>query len=377
MKKAFISVGEISGDNYASMLVKALPEFQWVGITGPKMRDAGVETFARLEDISVVGITEAIPKFLKIKEALKKSIQFLDSGIDLLVVVDFPGFNLKLIREAKKRGIKTVYFIAPQVWAWGKKRIPKIAESTDLLIAIWPFEKEIYKDYISESFNVEYVGHPLLDIINIEETDESFRRKLGIEADKKIIGILPGSRESEVKTLLPILLSSSEKLHKEIDNLHFVIPATPNMEEKIIEFVKGVDLPLTVVTNKDFKSPSYEVMSKSYFLIVASGTATLETAIIGNPFIIVYKVSPLTFLIGRILTSINYLGLPNLIADREIVRELLQEECNPETVAEVSLEIIKNKQVYKRIKGDLKLVKEALGEKGAISRTAKLIRDLV
>ncbi|WP_457623130.1 lipid-A-disaccharide synthase [Persephonella sp.] len=377
MKKAFISVGEISGDNYASMLVKALPEFQWVGITGPKMRDAGVETFARLEDISVVGITEAIPKFLKIKEVLKKSIQFLDSGIDLLVVVDFPGFNLKLIREAKKRGIKTVYFIAPQVWAWGKKRIPKIAESTDLLIAIWPFEKEIYKDYISESFNVEYVGHPLLDIINIEETDESFRRKLGIEADKKIIGILPGSRESEVKTLLPILLSSSEKLHKEIDNLHFVIPATPNMEEKIIEFVKGVDLPLTVVTNKDFKSPSYEVMSKSYFLIVASGTATLETAIIGNPFIIVYKVSPLTFLIGRILTSINYLGLPNLIADREIVRELLQEECNPETVAEVSLEIIKNKQVYKRIKGDLKLVKEALGEKGAISRTAKLIRDLV
>ncbi len=377
MKKAFISVGEISGDNYASMLVKALPEFQWVGITGPKMRDAGVETFARLEDISVVGITEAIPKFLKIKDVLKKSIQFLDSGIDLLVVVDFPGFNLKLIREAKKRGIKTVYFIAPQVWAWGKKRIPKIAESTDLLIAIWPFEKEIYKDYISESFNVEYVGHPLLDIINIEETDESFRKKLGIEADKKIIGILPGSRESEVKTLLPILLSSSEKLHKEIDNLHFVIPATPNMEEKIIEFVKGVDLPLTVVTNKDFKSPSYEVMSKSYFLIVASGTATLETAIIGNPFIIVYKVSPLTFLIGRILTSINYLGLPNLIADREIVRELLQEECNPETVAEVSLEIIKNKQVYKRIKGDLKLVKEALGEKGAISRTAKLIRDLV
>ncbi|WP_456399847.1 lipid-A-disaccharide synthase [Persephonella sp.] len=377
MRKAFISVGEISGDNYASMLVKALPEFQWVGITGPKMRDAGVETFARLEDISVVGITEAIPKFLKIKDVLKKSIQFLDSGIDLLVVVDFPGFNLKLIREAKKRGIKTVYFIAPQVWAWGKKRIPKIAESTDLLIAIWPFEKEIYKDYISESFNVEYVGHPLLDIINIEETDESFRRKLGIEADKKIIGILPGSRESEVKTLLPILLSSSEKLHKEIDNLHFVIPATPNMEEKIIEFVKGVDLPLTVVTNKDFKSPSYEVMSKSYFLIVASGTATLETAIIGNPFIIVYKVSPLTFLIGRILTSINYLGLPNLIADREIVRELLQEECNPETVAEVSLEIIKNKQVYKRIKGDLKLVKEALGEKGAISRTAKLIRDLV
>ncbi|WP_457644004.1 lipid-A-disaccharide synthase [Persephonella sp.] len=377
MKKAFISVGEISGDNYASQLVKALPEFRWIGITGPKMREAGVETVEKLENISVVGLMEALPKYLKIKKAFRRSVEILDKGIDLLVVVDFPGFNLKLLKEAKKRGIKTVYFIAPQVWAWGKGRIPKIAQYTDLLIAIWPFEKKIYKDYISESFKVEYVGHPILDIIKTEETEESFKKKLGIEKNKKIFGLLPGSRESEVKTLLPILLSSAEIIYKNREDLHFVIPSTPNMVKIIKNITDKPKIPLTVVTNKDLRFPSYEVMKHSVFLNVASGTATLETAILGNPFILVYKVSPITFFIGKMLVSIEYLGLPNLIAEREIIKELLQKECNPENIARWSLKYLKDPVAYEKVKEDLASIRKALGEKGAIKRTARLIKEIV
>ena len=376
MKKAFISVGEISGDNYASQLVKALPDFMWVGITGPKMREAGVETVEKLENISVVGLMEALPKYFKIKETFKRSVEILDKGIDLLVVVDFPGFNLKLLKEAKKRGIKTVYFIAPQVWAWGKGRIPKIAQYTDLLIAIWPFEKEIYTDYISDSFRVEYVGHPILDIIKTEETEESFKEKIGIEKDKKIFGLLPGSRESEVKTLLPILLSSAEIIYRKREDLHFVIPSTPNMEENVKQIAGSKKVPLSVITVKDFRHPSYEVMKHSVFLNVASGTATLETAIFGNPFLLVYKVSPVTFFIGKMLVSIDYLGLPNIIAGREIIKELLQKECNPESIARWSLRYLEDPEVYERTKNDLEEVKKALGEKGAIKRSADLIKEL-
>ncbi|WP_457642043.1 lipid-A-disaccharide synthase [Persephonella sp.] len=377
LKKVFISVGEISGDNYASQLIKQLSDFYWFGITGPKMREAGCETVEKLENISVVGIMEAIPKYLKIRETFKKSVEELDKGVDLLVAVDFPGFNLRLLKEAKKRGIKTVYFIAPQVWAWGKGRIPKIAQYTDVLISIWPFEKEVYKDYIGKDFKVEYVGHPILDIIKTEETEISFKEKLGIPEDKKIFGLLPGSRESEVNTLLPIMLQSAEKIYYSKKNLHFVIPSTPNMEEKIKTITASSKIPLSIATSKNFKYPSYEVMKHSVFSVIASGTATLEAAIIGNPFLLVYKVSPITFFIGKLLVSIDYLGLPNIIAGKEIIKELLQEECNPDEIARWSLKYLNDKQLYEKTQTDLVSVRETLGEKGAISKAGEIIKKLV
>ncbi len=377
MKKAFISVGEISGDNYASLLVKSLPEFDWIGITGPKMRKSGVKTVERLENISVVGLTEAVPKYFKLKEAFKKSVAVFEQGIDLLVVVDFPGFNLRLLREAKKRGIKTVYFIAPQVWAWGRRRIPKIVQNTDLLIAIWPFEEKIYSKYTSEKFRVEYVGHPILDVIKTEETEESFKMKAGISADKKLFGLLPGSRESEVNTLLPILLTSAEIIYKKREDMHFVIPSTPNMEEKIKKITVGYKIPVTVITDKYFSYPAYEVMKHSVFLNVASGTATLETAILGNPFLLVYKVSPITYFIGKMLVSIDYIGLPNIIAGKEIVKELLQKECSPEIISYWSLKYLEDIKMYERLKEDLKRVRSVLGKKGAIRKTADLIREIL
>ncbi|WP_456464190.1 lipid-A-disaccharide synthase [Persephonella sp.] len=376
MKKIFISAGEISGDNYASELIKLLPDYRWIGITGPKMRESGCETVERLEDISVVGLIEAVPKYFRIRKAFKKAVNELENGVDLLIVVDFPGFNLKLLEEAKRRGIKTVYFIAPQVWAWGKGRIPKIAKNTDILISIWPFEKEVYKDYLNK-MNFEYVGHPLLDIIKTETDEKQFKQKLGIPQEKKIFGLLCGSRESEVKTLLPIMLKAGELIKKEREEIHFVIPATPNVEGLVRQIVSNSRLSLTITTKKDFKNPSYEVMKHSVFSVIASGTATLEASIIGNPFILVYKVSPITFFIGKMLVSIDFLGLPNLIAGREVIKELLQKDCSPETIAKESLRYLSDENLYQKTKQDLRKVKEKLGKGGALKKTADIIKNFI
>ena len=379
MKKirAFISVGEISGDNYASELIKNLPEFEWKGITGPKLRKAGCKTIEKMENISVVGITEALPKYFNIKKAFKKAVKELDKGIDLLVVVDFPGFNLKLIEEAKKRNIKTVYFIAPQVWAWGRSRIPKIVKNTDLLISIWPFEKEVYKKYLTQ-FRFEYVGHPLIDIIKTETSEDLFKKVLNIQKESKVFGLLSGSRESEVKTLLPIMLESARIIIKKKPEFSFVIPVTPNVENLALSITRNYsDLPVKIVTQKHFNYPSYEVMKNASFSIIASGTATLEAAIIGNPFVLVYKVSPMTFFVGKLLVSISFLGLPNLIAKKEVIKELLQKDCNPEKIANISMEYLSNNSLYNKTKKELENVRAKLGEGGAIRKTAKLIKSII
>jgi lipid-A-disaccharide synthase len=383
MKKIFLSVGEISGDNYASELAKYLKEYELIGITGPKMRAVGVKPIANLEDISVVGLTEALSKYKKIKEVFKQSVQALKSGVDLLIVVDFPGFNIKLLKEAKKLGIKTVYFISPQVWAWGSGRVKEIVENTDLLISILPFEEEIYKPYVSDEFKFAYVGHPLLDIIKVYENEDSFKQKLNIPKNKRIIGLLAGSRESEVNVILPILIEAARLLTKTFDDLHFVIPATVNMVDMVLEKV-DFSLPITVITSNlsdknlpKFENPSYEVMKNAVFSIITSGTATLEAAIIGNPFIIVYKVSPITYFIGKKLVKINYLGLPNIIAGNEIVPELLQDRCNPLDIANKTLEFLTDKNFYETQKRYLEMVRKSLGEKGAIERASNLIRTLL
>ncbi|NPA52285.1 MAG: lipid-A-disaccharide synthase [Aquificae bacterium] len=375
-KRVFISVGEISADNYASELIKKLPEIEWVGIAGPKMRQAGCKPIETIENLSVVGITEIIPKYLHIRKVFNKAVQTLKQDVDMLIVVDYPGFNLKLLKEAKKLGIKTVYFIAPQVWAWGEKRIKTIVKYTDLLIAIWPFEKDLYKPYQTDNFKVEFVGHPILDIIRTTHTKESFREKLQIPQNKKIIGLFPGSRENEIKHILPIMLKAGELIYKADKTLHFVLPVTQNLKETVNDFVKQYDLPLKTVDNTVFEYPNYETMNNAFFSIITSGTATLEASIFTNPFIVVYKVSPLTYMLGKMLIKIPYISLPNIIAQEEIVKELIQDKCTPINLANWSLKYIFDKDLYMKTKIQLKdKVKNRLGEKGALDKTAKLIKQ--
>ncbi len=374
-KKVFISVGEISADLYAAELIKRLPYIDWVGIAGPKMREAGCKPIETIENMSVVGITEVIPKYFYLKKVLKDAVETLKKGIDLLIVVDYPGFNLKLLKEAKKLGIKTVYFIAPQVWAWGSGRIKTIVENTDILIAIWPFEKDIYKEYENKDFRVEFVGHPILDIIKTEETKESFREKLNIPEHKKIFGLFPGSRENEIKLILPVMLEAAKLIHRADKTLYFVLPVTDNVKHTVKQIVQSYKLPLKLVDTSTFKYPNYETMNNAFFSIITSGTATLEASIFTNPFIVVYKVSQITYMLGKMLVKIPYISLPNIVAGEEIVKELIQDQCNPVNLANWSLKYILDKDLYMKTKIDLKdKVKNRLGEKGALDKTANIIK---
>ncbi len=376
MKKAFISVGEISGDNYGYEIVKRVRNFQWTGITGPKLKKLNVKSIEDIQNISVVGLTEALPKYRKIRNTFKRAVQEIEN-VDIVIAIDFPGFNLKLLKEAKKRGKKTVYFIPPQVWAWGKGRVKKIVKYTDVLISIFPFEEDIYKPYVSENFRYEYVGHPLLDIVKTTESAESFRKKLNIPKNSKIFGLLAGSRESEVNTLLPILIDTAYLLKKVFPEAFFLIPATENQYINILSKIKKhKNLPIKVITNQEFEYPSYEVMDKSIFSFIASGTATLEATIIGKPFSLIYKVSPITFEIGKRLVSINYLGLPNIIAGDEVVKEFLQDECRPINLANFAIEMLLNKEKYFSLKDNLAKVRKKLGNKGALDRASKIIESL-
>jgi len=377
-KRIFISVGENSGDMYGAELVKRLPQFEWIGITGPKMRNLNVKGIENIENISVVGITEVIPKYKKIKETFNRAVKELENGVDTLIVIDFPDFNIRLLEEAKKRNIKTVYFIPPQVWAWRRGRIKKIVEYTDLIISIFPFESELYKDYLKSTNQFVFVGHPLLDIVKTVEDTEGFREKLSIEKNKRIFGLLPGSRDKEIIRNLPIMLKVAERLINEYPNLHFVIPIQSSKGELTKRIVSNFrDIPLSVVDESIFKYPSYEVMEKSIFSIVTSGTATLEASIIGNPFCIVYKTSTLTYFIGRLLVNINFIGLPNIIANKEIVKEFIQKDFNVDNLFNHINDVLKNPNIYTKIKEELKSVRGKLGKGGALDRATNYIKNLV
>lgn len=377
MKRVFISVGEVSADTYASYIVKDLRDsYTFTGIAGNKMIDAGVNPISNINEISVVGLVEVIHKYKKIKEVFKKATNSLKE-CDALIAVDYPGFNIKLIQEAKKLNKKVIYFISPQIWAWNYNRIYKIVKNTDLMISILPFEEQYYRQFINENFKFEYVGHPLLDIVKPQTSIEKFVSTLGLPSNRIFVGLLPGSRESEVKVLLPIMLDSAKLINTAIPYTYFLIPITDNVKSLVEDIVKNFDIPLKVISSKDFKNPSYEVMKHSKFSLIASGTATLEASIIGNPFLLMYKVNPLTFYIGKKLVKIKYIGLPNIIAGKQVIEELLQEECNSLQIANKTLEYLSNTYLYEKVKEELKSVKLKLGQEGALHRISKVIHDFL
>lgn len=377
MKKVFLSVGEVSADIYASYIVKNLKDkYIFTGIAGNRMIGAGVHPISKIDDISVVGLVEVISKYGKIKEVFHKAIQKIKE-CDVVIAVDFPGFNLKLIQQAKKLNKKVIYFISPQIWAWHYSRIYKIVKNTDLMISILPFEEEYYKPFIGENFKFVYVGHPLLDIVKPQTSFEMFLSALNLPSKHMFIGLLPGSRESEVKNLLPIMLKSATLINNAIPSTYFLIPATDNLKDLVKEIVKGFNIPLKVISSENFKNPSYEVMKHSKFSLIASGTATLEASIIGNPFLILYRVNPITFYIGKKIVKIKNIGLPNIIAGTQIIEELLQENCNSIHIANRTLSYLLDEDLYQKTKKELESVKSKLGQEGAIERISEIIQDFI
>jgi len=374
-KKILMVAGEVSGDLHGAHLMEAIlridPEVQFFGIGGERLERMGMKLLYHSQSLSVVGITEVLFKIRSILKALRGLKQSLNQERpDLIILIDFPDFNLRLAKIAHRKGIPILYYISPQVWAWRPKRVKLIAEWVKKMVVLFPFEVPFYE---AAGVDVEWVGHPLLDIVKPTLSKEVAFQRFDLDPQRKTIALLPGSRMHEVKRLLPPLLASAQLLQKEIPDLQFIIPLAPGIHQRTLSpWMRNIFVPVKVV-----EGWAYEVMNLSELLITASGTATLEAAILGKPMVIVYKVSFLSYWIGRALIQVDHIGLVNLVAGKEIAPELIQKDVNPQRIAEEALRILRDPILGRRMTESMAGVRQSLGEPGAAQRAAGIVTSLL
>ena len=367
--------GEVSGDLHGAHLMEAIlridPEVQFFGVGGEHLGRMGMKLLYHSQSLSVVGITEVLFKIRSILKALRGLKQSLDQERpDLIILIDFPDFNLRLAKIAHRKGIPILYYISPQVWAWRPKRVKLIAQWVKKMVVLFPFEVPFYE---AAGVDVEWVGHPLLDIVKPTLSKEVAFQRFGLDPKRKTIALLPGSRTHEVKRLLPPLLASAQLLGKEIPDLQFIIPLAPGIHQKTLSpWMRNIFVPVKVV-----EGWAYEVMNLSELLITASGTATLEAALLGKPMVIVYKVSFFSYWIGRALIQVDHIGLVNLVAGKEIAPELIQKDVNPQRIAEEALRILRDPILRRRMTESMAGVRQSLGELGAAQRAACIVTSMM
>ena len=374
-KKILMVAGEVSGDLHGAHLMEAIrcidPDIQFFGIGGEHLGRMGMKLLYHSQSLSVVGITEVLFKIRSILKALRGLKQSLDQERpDLIILIDFPDFNLRLAKIAHRKGIPILYYISPQVWAWRPKRVKLIAQWVKKMVVLFPFEVPFYE---AAGVDVEWVGHPLLDIVKPTLSKEVAFQRFGLDPKRKTIALLPGSRTHEVKRLLPPLLASAQLLGKEIPDLQFIIPLAPGIHQKTLSpWMRNIFVPVKVV-----EGWAYEVMNLSELLITASGTATLEAALLGKPMVIVYKVSFFSYWIGRALIQVDHIGLVNLVAGKAIAPELIQKDVNPQRIAEEALRILRDPILRRRMTESMAEVRQSLGEPGAAQRAAAIVTSLL
>lgn len=374
-KKIMLVAGEASGDLHGACLVEAIqhidPEIEFFGVGGEGLERRGMKLLYHSHSLAVVGITEVFLKMRPILRALKGLKQSLErERPDLLILIDFPDFNLRLAKMAHHLKIPVLYYISPQVWAWRPGRVKLIARLVRKVVVLFSFEVPIYE---AAGVDVEWVGHPLLDVVKPTLSRELAFRQFGLDPERRTIGLLPGSRTHEIKRLLPDLLASAHLLQKEMPDLQFVIPLAPGISrETLSPYLKKIPLPVKVVQGR-----TYDVMNLSHLLITASGTATLEGAILGKPMIIIYKVSFPTYLIGRALIQVDHIGLVNLVAEKKIAPELIQKDVTPQRIADEAIRILRDPILYRRMTESMQQVRERLGEPGAVERVAHIVTTLL
>jgi len=371
--KVLIVAGEASGDLHGSRLVTEMisldPRLRFYGVGGEKMKNAGVMLVADAAEMAVVGITEVLFKIknvYKVYRRLKNSLT-ADSP-SLIILIDYPDFNLLLARAAKKKGIPIIYYISPQVWAWRKRRVRLIARLIKKMIVIFPFEKKFYED---ASVAVDFVGHPLLDSVHPRWSREEAFRQFSLSPGVLTIGILPGSRMSEISRHLPPVLKALPLIAEKSGPVQFIIPVAPGIALTDLKNMVGPQqATIRVVENN-----MYDVMHIADLLLVASGTATVEATIIGTPMIVIYRVSLLTYFLGRLLIKVKHIGMVNIIAGKRIVPELIQKELHPEKIARTVNGMVQDPSALAEMRQDLVAVREKIGNPGASARAARIIID--
>jgi lipid-A-disaccharide synthase len=368
--KYYIIAGEASGDLHASNLMKAIVKsdasahFRCWG--GDLMAEAGAELVRHYRDLAFMGFVE-VAKNLR---TILKNISFCKEDIveynpDVLILVDYPGFNLRIAEFAKKKGFRVVYYISPQVWAWKKSRVYKVKKYVDRMMVILPFEKDFYAKY---GVHVDFVGHPLLDVLEQEQVEAraEFLRKNNLD-NKPIVALLPGSREMEVKKMLSIMLEVVDHF----EDYQFIIAGVDTIDGAIYTDLIG-KRNVRILENQ-----THDLLYHAIAALVTSGTATLETALIGVPEVVCYKGNPISFEIAKRIVDVKYISLVNLIMDKLVVKELIQEELNAQNLITELEHILYDEEVQHRINIDYKMLRSRLGERGASKRAAGLVMDLL
>jgi len=373
-KKVMLVAGEASGDLHGSNLVKAVreiaPGLSFYGVGGKLLREAGSEILVDSADVAVVGLSEIFSSLSVLMDALKLLKKRLrEDRPALLVLIDFPDFNLMLAKYAKKLGIPVFYYISPQVWAWRKGRVKKIARLVDRMAVAFPFEVTLYEKV---GLDVRFVGHPLIDAVTVDASPEDIRKRLGVPEGRRVIVLMPGSRGKEIKFLLPPMLESAEIMAERSPEFHFILPIAHTVSRRLIdEKLAFYNVDVSVV-----EGMTYEALKVADLAFIASGTATLEAAILGVPMVVVYKGTTFTYLIGSMLVRLPSFSLPNIVAGRKIVSELLQDDVNAGRMVEEAFTILYGKGFADEMRRELAGVKEKLGGGGASKRTAELLVEM-
>lgn len=373
-RKIFLIAGEVSGDLHGALLVNELrkldPALEFHGLGGEAMRGAGVSLLYDLPSIAALGFGDVLRNYLKFRRIFYDALEKVRQEIrpHLIILIDYPGFNIRFAKKIGRR-IPIAYYISPQVWAWGKRRINTIARCVDRMLVLLPFEVDVYR---GSGLDCRFVGHPLLDLVKPTKSPSDLAREWNLNG-RKWISLLPGSREQEVKRILPVMLGAARLLHRKFPETSFLLTETPSLRPALYDsLVQHGSIPLKRVRNR-----TYDALACSDFALVTSGTATLEAAISLKPFVIIYKTGSSTYFLGKHLIRIPYIGLVNVLAGKKIVPEFIQQDATPEKIARAAEGILLDDQCRSTMIEEMKRVRDSLGGPGAAGRAAQAAVDLM
>lgn len=369
-----LAAGEVSGDVHGAALCRALraeaPGARLFGMGGSRMAAAGLEVMADIRDTAVVGFSEVVRRLPVLRRTYRQLVAGLSSEHpDVLVLIDYPGFNLRLARAARERGVPVVYFIPPQVWAWRPGRLQTIRERVSLVLAVFPFERALYA---SAGVPVQFVGHPVLDTIPTAPTRAAARRQLSLDGGGLVIGLLPGSRSQEIERLVPLMAEAARRIVAVRPDVRFVLALAPSVSRAVVDRYLAGGPPVAVVEDR-----TYAVMRASDLLLVTSGTATLEAALLGTPMVVCYRLSAVSERIASVLVRVPWVSLVNLVLGRRAVPELCRRrDATGQRLAGEALQLLEAPGALDAQRQAFRELEAELGAAGVATRAARLVLDV-